>query len=566
MTAAGHLPAPAAGEPSRRIGLERACALALALWCLFAAFWRLDAVNLYRDEADTAILAQDMVQHHRWIPRYFDGRQLVTHLPDGSDIDGRFIPVIPGWMQFYVEAASFRFLGVNTWTARLPFALLGLAALFVIYRTGRLLSPGLGAWLPLLLASTSVFTWYALRQARYYALVYLFAALLLYEFCRYLKDRSLARHAGFYVRVGLWCLLLDYSHWGSFAATWFALTVFVGWTRDRALWRGWAATTAALAIPVTVEFALIHLPFLGHSRASLPMSGYVLRFMIKANGEAIWMIFPLLFLVPAAVWLWAKPPVRAPNPFLLAGSMIVLSIGFTTAAARAAVEPRYYLQILPALAVFEAATVLWVARLASAKWAFAVGAACLLWPALSWNADWSDELMARQITGDRSYGEPLYAYLNRHVRAGETLQVFPNEEGQPVHFYVPQVRWVGQLDSSNPRNQRYRGTLPPSAFDDYAGVDWLIIWYNPLQPAQPQPPAAMSGYRKVWEHRYPHPPSLWDRVLWTRFERWYHGGATDRLDGFEVWHKEDKDNDRPLHESAGKLSEDLWKNSSTYRY
>src|SRR5512141_2833933 len=108
-------------------------AVLLTVWCLFLSFWRLDSVELYRDEADAALVAGSMVQTGHWIPSYFDGRQLLLHAPDGSDSDTRFVPVPPGWLQFYVEAASIRVLGTGTWQARFPFALLCPLAMLVLY-------------------------------------------------------------------------------------------------------------------------------------------------------------------------------------------------------------------------------------------------------------------------------------------------------------------------------------------------------------------------------------------------------------------------------------------------
>jgi hypothetical protein len=524
------------GEKFRNINesLRRTALATLAVYCATLSLWRLDSVTLYRDEADTALLAKDMVEHHVLTPRYFDGTQPVTHLPDGSDInDEQFKPVIPGWLQFYLEAAAFAILGVSTWSARFPFALIGLVGIFVVYRAGRLLLKGSLAYLPVLLAVTSIYALTTFRQARYYALVYLFTALLIFELCRYIHCPDVAKHVSFFVRLGIWGLLLDLSHWGGFAATWLSLSVFVFLFRDQTLTRRWIALSAVLAIPVAAEFAFIHLGFFLESPATHPLDWWAVKQLIRPQSRAIWSMIPLLFLMPAAIWLWKKRGSLDPKisrSALLAACVIVGSVGFTLLLARTKTESRYYLQILPPLALLGALVVAMLRQLGRPRTAILLGLGLLIWPNLAFNIFWSDECVERQLTANRSFNEPLIDYLSAHVRDGDTLRVFPTEQGQVIYFYLNRIHWVGMLDSSNAHARRFRHVLPADAYDDYGSPDWFVIWYRPIGPPVERPEMLSSGYYKVLDYRFAHPLSVWDRLPIWQFK--------GRLDGFEVWRKD----------------------------
>ena len=102
-------------------------------------FWRLDGALLWRDEATTANWGRMMAENGTWLPWVFDGKQLVVQAPDGHDLNSKLLPAMHTYLQFYVAAASFKLLGADTVTARLPFACLGALTLLLMYRLGVLL-------------------------------------------------------------------------------------------------------------------------------------------------------------------------------------------------------------------------------------------------------------------------------------------------------------------------------------------------------------------------------------------------------------------------------------------
>ena len=141
-------PRRAAADTSAILGVRRrtpahsssrmrtALAVLLVALSAFLLFWRLDSIPLWRDEATTANWGRLMAESDVWLPRAYDGDQLIVQGEDGHDINSHLLPAMHSWLQFYVAGAGFQLFGVSTWTARLPFALIGAATLFVFYRIG----------------------------------------------------------------------------------------------------------------------------------------------------------------------------------------------------------------------------------------------------------------------------------------------------------------------------------------------------------------------------------------------------------------------------------------------
>ena len=106
---------------------------------VFAAlliFPNLSRSLLWQDEAQTALQARTTLQHG--IPMGHDGENSLSQ-EQGRDVDSNDVFRYHPWMQFYITAASFALFGESTFTARLPFALLGVATVVLTYYTARFL-------------------------------------------------------------------------------------------------------------------------------------------------------------------------------------------------------------------------------------------------------------------------------------------------------------------------------------------------------------------------------------------------------------------------------------------
>jgi 4-amino-4-deoxy-L-arabinose transferase-like glycosyltransferase len=85
---------------------------------------------LWADEGDTAVLARNILQFG--VPRAWDGVSLIDS-DYGARLNDDLVMVSHPWLQYYVTAASFALVGVTAFGARLPFALLGLLTVGLIY-------------------------------------------------------------------------------------------------------------------------------------------------------------------------------------------------------------------------------------------------------------------------------------------------------------------------------------------------------------------------------------------------------------------------------------------------
>ena len=532
-------------------------------------FWRLDGALLWRDEATTANWGRMMAENGTWLPWVFDGKQLVVQAPDGHDVNSKLLPAMHTYLQFYVAAASFKLLGADTVTARLPFACLGALTLFLMYRLGVLLfGPGLK---PLLLPYLSVLSIYflsAARQSRYYILVVLAATWLILEFCRYLRDPELAGSRSFYVRVACGGIMLYLSNYVAFGGMWAALGLFVLLVQDKRLIRGFFTISCGLGAVLGIEFWLLHSEFAAvwpppDERSLADLYHRAVAYLGRDN----WRTVPFLILAPAAFsffgplkrlpklvragmllsvlllwspllfWFTAQQVFRQPQALFWAGAalcavipavllygwmkfgrqsflanaallgvvVVVVSPAVAILIGNNSTQHRHYYQIVPAAVIVGAIV---VAELARQRNLVAAGACFLglaVWPNLSFRLG-PESVVERQYLGDTSHNGPVVEYLREHVSPDETVAFFRNVKGMAVYFHLPKLNWVALLDTDAPHNQQFRGRIPDDQFDDYADVDWYVMW----MPRSGKPKGLTDAYDKVWEYSYPRKRSWWD--------------------------------------------------------
>jgi len=288
--------------------------IAIALLAIFGVtilFWRLDGTVMWRDETTTAVWARTMVEQGSLVPKVFDGKTLAAQGFDAHDFNRSLTPGMQGWMQFYVTAISFKLFGADTYTARLPFAVLGLVAAGVMGLIGRrLYGNSLYALVFPGLAIASIWYLNMFRQSRYYGLVYLFSALIFYEFVRYLQNRELVSRFSWYLRIALWSAGAYSSHYLGFAGLYAALCAFVLLLGDRQLLKRWSLMTAVLVVVFGAEFFSFHFDFASSwGAAAQPWESSTKTLMDRViggrnlNEEELMRMVPFLFLVPGLFYL-----------------------------------------------------------------------------------------------------------------------------------------------------------------------------------------------------------------------------------------------------------------------
>lgn len=541
-------------------------------------FWRLDSVKLYRDEATTANWGRLMAKNGTWLPFVVEDGQLVVQASDGHDVNSRLLPAMHSYLQFYVAAASFKLFGVNTFAARLPFVLCGAASLWILYKLGVLL---FGAGLrPLILPFLGLFSIHflnAARVCRYYGLVYLISAWLLLEFCRYLKDPSIAKRKSFYIRLALAGVLLYESNYVSFGGMWGALGLFVLLIDDQKLRRGFFALSSILFLLLGAEFWILHSNF----AANWPPESNISELQLYQRaflslGREFWRTVPMVFLLPVAfhvawrskekfsnwtkigvaisllisssplllpftrselldrvtlfsilVVLWGVIPLTVftlwrrsekkvhTQAALLCGLVLLVSPLFTIALGKTKAEQRHYYQIIPAVALLgglAVSTQLGNRRKLSSG---VLLGGLLIWPNLSLPVQ-GGRVVARQLQNDDSVNGPLVKFLRDNVHASESVAFYRNVKGMAIFFHLPDLNWVGLLDSNIPHNQQFRALLPASQFDDYTDTNWYVVWSNRGK----SPRGLTPKHKLIWEQKFHRRKSWWDRNRPDRFEEY----------------------------------------------
>jgi hypothetical protein len=146
----------------------------LILFSFFLVFTGLDDTVLQLDEGADTFVSTTILKYG--YPKHSDG----THytMPYGDVFDGIF--VYRTWVPYYLQAVSLQLFGHNTFSARLPFAILGVLSVWSLYSFAlRLTHRKAIAFLASLLLATSVPALLYFRTARYIAIPILLTPLLL---------------------------------------------------------------------------------------------------------------------------------------------------------------------------------------------------------------------------------------------------------------------------------------------------------------------------------------------------------------------------------------------------
>ncbi|MGA2240779.1 MAG: hypothetical protein ABSH11_01900 [Verrucomicrobiota bacterium] len=230
----------------------------------FLLFYHLDNHLLWGDEAETAVLAKNIMQFG--VPKTFDGTNYIL-LHGQKDENCDHVWVWSPWLQEYFAAGSFVLLGPTTWAARAPFALIGWCSLvalaLVAYKIYR------SHWVALasvvLLGTSEVFLLHA-RQCRYYS-ISVFGEILLVYGIHQLFTRN---------RRGIWLtafalVLQFYSNYIITAANLPGLFVLAWMLR----WQGKPAVLRVVAVPVVLMVAALPWLVYAHPWGQMGVAGGV---------------------------------------------------------------------------------------------------------------------------------------------------------------------------------------------------------------------------------------------------------------------------------------------------
>jgi 4-amino-4-deoxy-L-arabinose transferase-like glycosyltransferase len=169
-------------QPTHRSPWRHWPLAAILLAASFLVFTGLQRDYLWADEGDTAVLARNILKYG--VPTAWDGVTF-TDSDYGSRLTDDFVMVSSPWLQYYVTAVSFTLAGESTWAARLPFALMGLLTIALVYvllvrATANRWTAATGAALLTLSVQFLIFS----RSSRHYTLHAALTCLLVLLFTR----------------------------------------------------------------------------------------------------------------------------------------------------------------------------------------------------------------------------------------------------------------------------------------------------------------------------------------------------------------------------------------------
>jgi hypothetical protein len=284
-------------------------------------FWDLGGRDLWEDEAHTALLARSIAA--RGLPYAYDGVNYVT-AEAGRDLGQDHLWRWSPWLQFYAAAGAMKVLGPGNRACRLPFALAGLLCIPLTYLLAlRLWSSRLAArWSAAVLLTSVPFLLHA-RQARWYALAYVFVCgmLLALPGLARAEKKSAAAWASCAALLFYTNHLVALGVMAAFAAAaWAAVP-------GRAVWKGlaWAGAAAALLV---LPGALYHglLP----QKAGAP-AGYLPQLAIYAGAFLSFILpWPMLLLAGREAWRPGAGETGRGARFLLffcGAFILILSLG-----------------------------------------------------------------------------------------------------------------------------------------------------------------------------------------------------------------------------------------------
>ena len=229
----------------------------------------------------------------------------------------------------------------------------------------------------------------------------------------------------------------------------------------------------------------------------------------------LWSVIPVTLFT---LWRHSEKKVHA-QAALLCGLVLLVSPLFTIALGKTKAEQRHYYQIIPSVVLLGGLAVSTQFGNRRRLTPIILLGGLLIWPNLSFPVQ-GGRVVARQLRNDDSVNGPLVKFLRDNVHADETVAFYRNVKGMAIFFHLPNLNWVGLLDSDIPHNQQFRVLLPADQFDDYANINWYVAWSNRGK----KPKGLTPQHKLVWEQRFSRRKSWWDR------------NRSDRSEGYKVYY------------------------------
>jgi hypothetical protein len=414
-------------ETKRRIMSDRTveylCVGIILLAASVLLLSNLGNMYLWQDEAQTALIAKTVLSHG--VPLATDGRNSLSQ--EGDLYCGKNgLWIWQPWFQFYLLAGFFAAFGASTFTARLPFALMGIGTVVFTYYLGKALwgSRRIAALAAVLLLICVPF-FLLVRTCKSSSTVILFSVAGLYSYILLLRGHRRGPAA-----FALSSLLLFHTHY-LYSASMIATAVLhaILFRRDKIrVLLAASAVVLALSVPWVILFSRMGNIVMGYARLTSPLATAEYHVIQVAKH-----IFPpALLVVFCGVYLFnrrrSKGAPSSSDPIhgtALLGLFIIITIGAISLVNLSSFF-RYLCAVIPAFMLLMALGIDSLMRIHRA-----LGLALLVVLAYWWRMP--DYLY--EITHDFDGPiEGIVLYLGENARPTDV--VVTTHEDMPIKFYT----------------------------------------------------------------------------------------------------------------------------------
>jgi 4-amino-4-deoxy-L-arabinose transferase-like glycosyltransferase len=455
--------------------------------------------DLWGDEAETALFARNIIKYG--IPKGWDGVNIMG-IDNAVVLNDSLVNHTSPWAQYYLTAISFRLFGESIFTARLPFIVLSVASLILLYWLGYLLVPktGFGFAITGVIIAVSSVQWILFSyQTRYYA-VTIFCSLLL-TICA-LQMQKKWKYRILFVGSGI---LFFYSHYVSFVAYYVSLffAYLLFWVRTKKeriqTFKLWVVLSIVITL-CTLPWIIILKPMGSRGGVTIP-SFYEIAINALLSWKDAYVPFHDSNMIPIGILLLcfgvfcgiiiyrfvnkskeiAKHPLRLGLFLFFLFSMYLFLMAFFTAIITVDttfVASRYTVAIFPICFLFVSwgivglfrihpiiASVVFVVFLTTNLFSFRVNP--LSFPLLL-----VQEMISRYPTPARKVAE----YLQMNAKKGDTVFVTLDRDHEPLLFFLGDyVQFVDRINVVNTRVfPKNRDSIPRPIYANLSPPNWII--------------------------------------------------------------------------------------------
>ncbi len=265
----------------------------------FLLLFNLGNRYFWLDEGASAQLGKNILKYG--YPKAWDGKNMVT-IMNGTEFDENFMWVYQPWLTLYAVAASFKFFGFSTFTARLPFAMEGIFSILFFYflakrvtrneNVTRLATIFMVCSVPFILWS---------RQCHWYAPVIMFSILILLTFLRFMEKPDVKNTVMFILSSAA----LFYTNFLYFPGIMLGISVYLLLNCDKKLFLRYSISCIIIILltlpwvlyPLRVFTRTTHLMFPGFAHGAEKAFANLMIYFWKVNT----FYFPFVSL--AVIWL-----------------------------------------------------------------------------------------------------------------------------------------------------------------------------------------------------------------------------------------------------------------------